>query len=162
MVEEKSSIPSKIPQLFTVLVRLVPLCPGLGKGHGLRCFACNANVVEVDGMVEFVFQGNDDDCVTGDLLVNGDVDAQKKPDDEQAYHNNNGNFAFFPAPHKHKALKSEQGEFSECTLYKPNLKLQMPDPGRLPISSLSRSLPLAGGSCRTGFFPASGSFLLHP
>lgn len=110
-------------------MRLVPFCLGLGQGHGLGRFTGHTNMVKVDGMVAFVLRGDDDDGVARNLFVNGDVNAQKKTDDEQAYDHDNGDFTFFPGLHRHKALKSDWGKIFHSLQVK-NVKVRKPNPSR--------------------------------
>ena len=76
-----------------------------GQGHGPGGSAGNADVIKMDGMVEFVLQRNDHHGVSWDCLVHRDVDAQKKADDQKTDQYNGSNFTLLRSSHRSVLLK---------------------------------------------------------
>jgi hypothetical protein len=98
-MKQETSISPKIPKLLAVVVGLVPLRSRFRKGHRLGCFARDADMVKVDGVIKSVFGCDHHNGIAGDFLIGGHVDAQKETDQEQTDDNHNDDFTFFPDPH---------------------------------------------------------------
>ena len=88
MVKEKTSGAPEITQVFTMLMGLVSVFQCFGEGHGVGAFARYADVVEMDGMIKLVLHGYDDDGVIRHLFIDGDVNAEKESDQNEADQDN--------------------------------------------------------------------------
>jgi hypothetical protein len=100
MVKEELPIAPEISQFFVVRMRLVPFGLSLGQSHGLGCLTGNADVIKMDGMVEFVLQRNDYHGVSWDSFIHRDVDAQKKADDQKTDQYNGSDFTLLRPSHR--------------------------------------------------------------
>jgi hypothetical protein len=100
MVKQELPIAPEIPQFLAVGMRLELLGHGLGQSHGLGGLAGNADVIEMDGMVQPILCRNDDNGVSRDFFVNRDVNAQKKADDQKTDHNDSDDFTLWRSSHK--------------------------------------------------------------
>lgn len=63
MVEEKSLISREITQVLAVRIRSISFSFGLFKGSGSGCFLYQAYAVEVNGMVKFIFMGDNNHSI---------------------------------------------------------------------------------------------------
>ncbi len=100
MVEQELPIAPEIPQLLAIRMRLEVFGLGLGQSHGLGCLAGNADVIEMDGMVKLVLRRSDDNSISRDFFIHGDINAQKKAHDQQADHDDDSNFALLRSSHR--------------------------------------------------------------
>jgi hypothetical protein len=100
MMKQELPIAPEIPQFLTVGMRLEFLGFGLGKSHGLGCLAGNTDVIEMDGMVKPVLRRNDDYSVSRNFFIHGDVNAQKKADDQKTDHDDGNNFTLLRSSHR--------------------------------------------------------------
>jgi len=82
MMEEETPVALEIAQISAVLMGGETSFPGLSQCHGAGCLARNTNIVEMDGMILLVLQGNNNDGISGHLLINRDEDTKEKTDQE--------------------------------------------------------------------------------
>jgi hypothetical protein len=95
MIKQKLAVSPEVTKFFIVFVRFVSLRLGLGKGHGLSGLVGDANVIEVDGMVELIFFSDNNNGVSRDDLIHGNVDAEKKKDHKKADDDDGYDLPFF-------------------------------------------------------------------
>jgi len=99
IVKQELPIAPEISEFLTVGMGLEPLILGLGQSHGLGCFAGNADVIKMDGMVKLVLRRSNNHSVSRDFFIHGDVNAQKKADDQKTDHNDGNNFTRLRSSH---------------------------------------------------------------
>jgi len=75
MVKQELPIAPEISEFLTVGMGLKPSGFSVGETHGLGCFAGNADMIEMDGMVPLVLYRNDHHSVSGDFFIHRDVNA---------------------------------------------------------------------------------------
>lgn len=85
MVEKKSPVASKIAKILAMGIRFVPFGQCFGQGCGFCRFAGDTYIVKVNGMIEFVFQGDHNYRIIWHFFFNCNVDAQEKPNKKKAY-----------------------------------------------------------------------------
>ncbi len=125
MMKQELPVAPEISEFLTVGMRLDFLGLGLGERHGLGCFAGNADMIEVDGMVELVLRRSDHHGVSRDFFIYSDVDAQKETDDQKTDHNDCDNFTRLRSTHR-SVLHQVPGLSGEnCTLFEPNSQIQL-------------------------------------
>jgi hypothetical protein len=95
MVKQELTVSPKVAKVFIIFVGFISLGLCLGKGHGLGGLVGDTNVVKVDGMVELIFFGDNNDGVSRDNLIHGNVDAEKKKDHKKADDDDGYNLPFF-------------------------------------------------------------------
>jgi hypothetical protein len=100
MMEEELPIAPEISEFLTVGMGFAPLGLSFGYRHGLGCFAGNADVIKVDGMVKAVLRRSNHHSVYRDFFIHGEVNAQKEADDQEADHNDGNNFTLWSSSHR--------------------------------------------------------------
>ncbi len=88
-MKQKTAIPLEITKGLTMLVWFIPLSNGLRKGHGSSGLSINAYIIEVDGMIEFVFLGDYNNGIARNFFLNRDVNTQEEADDKKAKQDHN-------------------------------------------------------------------------
>jgi len=78
IIKQELPVPLKISQLCAMRVRLITFRLCLRKGHSLSGLAGDTNGVEMYGMVKFVFLCNHNNGISRNLLVNRNVNTDKK------------------------------------------------------------------------------------
>lgn len=116
MMKQELPIAPEIAQVLAVGMGLELLGFGLGQGHGLGCFAGNADVIEMNGMIEPVLRRNDDDGALRYFLIHSDVNAEKKADDQETDHNDSGNFTLLRS--SHRSVLQQDPRLNKKQLYK--------------------------------------------
>ena len=94
MVEQKATVPSEIPEVLIVLMGFISHFLRLLKGSSLGGLVCNADVIEVNRMIELILYSDDHDGIVRDFLIHGEVNTQKESNDDQADENDSRNFPF--------------------------------------------------------------------
>jgi len=105
MVKQELPIAPEISKFLAIGMGFEPLGLCFGQGHGLGCFAGNADMIEMDGMVSLVLYRHDDHGVSGDFFVHRDVNAQKKTNDQKTDHNDGNDFTLLRSSHRSVLLK---------------------------------------------------------
>jgi hypothetical protein len=105
MVKQELPIAPEISEFLTVGMGFQALGLSLGQSHGLGCFACHADVIEMDGMVPLVLRRNDHHSVSGDFFIHCDVNAQKKANDQKTDHSNRNDFTLLRFSHRYVLLQ---------------------------------------------------------
>ncbi len=99
MVEKEATIPSEVSEVFVVLVRRISHFLRFSMGHGLSGFAGDTDVIKMDGMVKHVLRCGNHHSVSRNFFIHGDVNAQKKADDQKTDHNDGSNFTLWRLSH---------------------------------------------------------------
>ncbi len=92
MVKQELPIAPEISEFLTVGMGLETFGLSFGYSHGLGCFACDADVIKMDGVIKLVLRRSNHHSVSRDFFIHGDVNAQKEADDQEADHNDGNNF----------------------------------------------------------------------
>jgi len=99
MMKEELPIAPEISEFLTVGMAFEPFGLGLGYRHGLGCFAGNADMIKVDGMIQLVLRRSNHHGVSRDIFIHGNVNAQKKTDDQKTDHKDGNNFTRLRSSH---------------------------------------------------------------
>ena len=82
-MKEKTPVSSKITELLAMFMWFVTLGQGFVQGHGLGRFSSHTNMVEVDGVIQFVLFGGDDDSIIRHCFIDSHIDADEETDDNE-------------------------------------------------------------------------------
>jgi len=81
-MEEEQPVPPKIPQFPAVGIGFISGLEGFFEGGCFGGFSRDTDVIEMDGVIELILQGNHHDRVGRNLFLDRNIDTQKKSDYE--------------------------------------------------------------------------------
>ena len=85
MMKQELAIPPKLTQISPMLMRLESFRNRLCQGHCFCRFVLNTDIIEMNRMIELVLECNDNNRITRDLLINGNINAQEKTYDKKTH-----------------------------------------------------------------------------
>ncbi|MBP1740478.1 MAG: hypothetical protein H6Q48_2771 [Deltaproteobacteria bacterium] len=118
MMKEELPIAPEISEFLTVGMAFEPFGLGLGYRHGLGCFAGNADMIKVDGMIQLVLRRSNHHGVSRDIFIHGNVNAQKKTDDQKTDHKDGNNFTRLRSSHGGVLEQSPRLNAKNFTMFK--------------------------------------------
>jgi len=105
MVKQELPIAPEISKFLTIGMGFESLGLRFGQGHGPGGSAGNADMIEMDGMVSQVLYRHDNHGIPGDFFLHGDVNAQKKTNDQKTDHQDGNDFTLLRSSHRSVLLK---------------------------------------------------------
>ena len=83
MVKQKAPVPFKIPKGLIVVVGFVTFGKRLTQCHGVGPFTSHTNMIKVNRVVKFVLLRNYHNGIARNFLLNSNIDAEEKKDDNR-------------------------------------------------------------------------------
>ncbi len=148
MVKQELAIAPEVSQFLAVGMGLEILGLRFGQSHGLGCFARNANMIKMDGMVKLVLRRSNHYSISRDLFIHSDVDAQKKADDQQTDHEDGNNFTFWRLSHGSVLEQGPSQDGKNFILFELKSQIQL----------FLTSLVLGRGSLKNSIFSSLSIF----
>lgn len=79
-MEKKKSVSLEIAQILAMRIGFEPLLKCLPQCCGFGCLPCDTDIIKVDGVIEFVLQGDNNHCILRHFFLDSDVDTQEESD----------------------------------------------------------------------------------
>ena len=112
MVKKKTGISSEVTEFLAMGIGFETPLYCICKGCRLGGFSRHADVVKMNGMIEFVFKCDDNHGIAWDVFLDGDVNAQKETNNKGTDSNNRNDLIFFP--HSRRSRDSSELSIQEC------------------------------------------------
>jgi hypothetical protein len=95
-MKEEPSVAIKITEVLVVAVWFVASCQRFRQRHRFRRPTADTDMIKMNGVVQFIFNRDDDDCISGHFFINCNIYAKKETYNNRAYQNYQDYFIYLP------------------------------------------------------------------